>query len=81
MNKIEQGWSFGEVRDDNMRKNPSLTNFEKLPKSEKKYVVTVAFETLRSVVFVTLIIKPYNLANTNLIIYSNETSQDKLSNT
>ncbi|KAK3094056.1 hypothetical protein FSP39_023525 [Pinctada imbricata] len=48
MQKIEQGWSYGEARDDHLKKNPSLTNFEKVPKSEKKYVVTVAFETLRT---------------------------------
>lgn len=47
MSKIEQGWKFGEIRDDQRKTNPSLTNFEKLPKSEKKYVVTVAYETLR----------------------------------
>ena len=48
MNKIEQGWMFGDVRDDELRRNPSLNNFEKLPISEKKYVITVAFETLRT---------------------------------
>ncbi|KAL4238125.1 Ryanodine receptor 2 [Mactra antiquata] len=48
MNKIEQGWSWGESRDDMHRKNPSLTSFEKLPISEKKYVITVSFETLRT---------------------------------
>ncbi|XP_069116591.1 ryanodine receptor-like isoform X2 [Argopecten irradians] len=48
MNKIEQGWSYGEVRDDHQKMNPSLTNFERLPMSEKKYVITVAFETLRT---------------------------------
>ncbi|XP_048731868.2 ryanodine receptor-like isoform X6 [Ostrea edulis] len=48
MSKIEQGWKYGEIRDDQKKTNPSLTNFEKLPKSEKKYVVTVAYETLRT---------------------------------
>ncbi|KAH3855014.1 hypothetical protein DPMN_097574, partial [Dreissena polymorpha] len=48
MNKIDQGWSWGEIREDTRKKNPSLTSFEKLPMSEKKYVVTVAFETLRT---------------------------------
>ncbi|XP_041353187.1 ryanodine receptor-like isoform X2 [Gigantopelta aegis] len=48
MNKIEQGWSYGEVRDPDRKKNPSLTQFEKVPMSEKKYVITVAFETLRT---------------------------------
>ena len=47
MNKIDQGWSWGETRDDRNRRNPSLTSFEKIPHSEKKYVVTVSFETLR----------------------------------
>lgn len=51
MSKIEQGWKFGEIRDDQRKTNPSLTNFEKLPKSEKKYVVTVAYETLRQEFF------------------------------
>lgn len=45
--KIEQGWSYGEVRDDPRKKNPSINNFEKVPMTEKKYVITVSFETLR----------------------------------
>ncbi|KAL3874970.1 hypothetical protein ACJMK2_037916, partial [Sinanodonta woodiana] len=48
MNKIEQGWTYGETRDDARKKNPSLTNFDRLPLSEKKYVITVAYETLRT---------------------------------
>lgn len=60
MSKIEQGWKFGEIRDDQRKTNPSLTNFEKLPKSEKKYVVTVAYETLRQE-YVTLIFKHCNI--------------------
>ncbi|KAK3736855.1 hypothetical protein RRG08_000604 [Elysia crispata] len=48
MNKIDQGWSFGEARDPERRINPSLNSFEKLPISEKKYIITVAFETLRT---------------------------------
>ncbi|XP_052768471.1 ryanodine receptor 2-like isoform X9 [Mya arenaria] len=48
MNKIDQGWSWGEIRDDPRKKNPSITSFEKLPMSEKKYVITVSFETLRT---------------------------------
>ncbi|KAJ8309071.1 hypothetical protein KUTeg_013945 [Tegillarca granosa] len=48
MGKMEQGWSYGEVRDNQRKQNPSLTSFEKVPMSEKKYVITVAFETLRT---------------------------------
>ncbi|BFZ07812.1 hypothetical protein BsWGS_10847 [Bradybaena similaris] len=48
MNKIDQGWSFGENRDTDRKINPSINSFEKLPISEKKYIITVAFETLRT---------------------------------
>ena len=45
-------WSYLEPvdfqnRDHQRKKNPSLTNFERLPMTEKKYVITVAYETLR----------------------------------
>ncbi|ESO90186.1 hypothetical protein LOTGIDRAFT_123762 [Lottia gigantea] len=50
MSKIEQGWSYGEERNPTNKKNPSLTAFERLPMSEKKYVITVAFETLRTLI-------------------------------
>lgn len=46
--KIDQGWSYGETRDHQRKKNPSLTNFERLPITEKKYVITLAYETLRT---------------------------------
>ncbi|XP_025103910.1 ryanodine receptor-like isoform X4 [Pomacea canaliculata] len=46
--KVDQGWSYGETRDVQHKKNPSLTSFERLPVTEKKYVITVAFETLRT---------------------------------
>nr|KAG5704413.1 hypothetical protein BaRGS_024268 [Batillaria attramentaria] len=48
MAKIDQGWTFGETRDHQRKKNPSLTNFERLPMTEKKYVITLAYETLRT---------------------------------
>ncbi|XP_052827801.1 ryanodine receptor isoform X7 [Octopus bimaculoides] len=48
MNKIEQAWTYGEVRDDARKKHPCLCTFEQLPMSEKKYDITLAFETLRT---------------------------------
>ncbi|XP_055878934.1 ryanodine receptor 2-like isoform X5 [Biomphalaria glabrata] len=48
MNKIDQGWSFGESRDPERKINPSINSLDKLPISEKKYIITVAFETLRT---------------------------------
>ncbi|XP_070180339.1 ryanodine receptor-like isoform X4 [Littorina saxatilis] len=46
--KIDQGWTYGDAREPQQKKNPSLTNFERLPMTEKKYVITVAYETLRT---------------------------------
>lgn len=48
MNKVDQGWTYGEVRDDTRKKHPCLCTFEQLPISEKKYDITLAFETLRT---------------------------------
>ena len=48
MNKIDQGWQFGERREDSRRKHPCLTTFERLPSSERQYDLTLAYETLRT---------------------------------
>lgn len=48
MNKIERGWSYGEVRNDETLEHPCLTTFERLPASERMYDITLAFETLRT---------------------------------
>lgn len=61
LGKIEQGWSFGEYRDDVNKKHPCLTTFERLPASERQYDITVAFETLR-----TLLALGYHISIENL---------------
>lgn len=50
MNKIDSGWSFGEIRDDMSYKHPCLTSFERLPATEKKYDTTLALSTLKTIV-------------------------------
>lgn len=47
MSKIEQGWSFGESRDERTRRHPYLVPFDKLPRTEKQYNLALAHETLR----------------------------------
>lgn len=47
MNKIEQGWTYSERRDDLRLHHPCLTSFEKLPPSEKRYDATLALQTLK----------------------------------
>ena len=39
--------NFVQTRDSKQKLNPSLTSFEQLPLSEKKYIITLAFEALR----------------------------------
>ncbi|WAR19518.1 RYR-like protein [Mya arenaria] len=48
MNKIDQGWSWGEIRDDPRKKNPSITSFEKLPITLLALGYHVSMETKES---------------------------------
>ncbi|KAL3320659.1 Ryanodine receptor 3 [Cichlidogyrus casuarinus] len=50
MRKIEQGWQYCEKRDDARKLHPCLTNFSHLPSSERQYDITLAYETLRTIV-------------------------------
>ncbi|KTF91196.1 hypothetical protein cypCar_00000226 [Cyprinus carpio] len=46
MNKIELGWMYGKIRDDNKRQHPCLVDFSKLPETEKNYNLQMSTETL-----------------------------------
>ncbi|XP_030130383.4 ryanodine receptor 3 isoform X12 [Taeniopygia guttata] len=48
MNKIELGWTYGKVRDDNKRHHPCLVEFSKLPETEKNYNLQMSTETLKT---------------------------------
>ncbi|KAM9788015.1 ryanodine receptor 3-like isoform 2-T2 [Syngnathus typhle] len=48
MNKIELGWSYGKIRDDNKRQHPCLVDFSKLPETEKNYNLQTSTETLKT---------------------------------
>ncbi|KAF7261042.1 hypothetical protein EG68_01789 [Paragonimus skrjabini miyazakii] len=50
MRKIDQGWRYGERRDDQQKLHPCLTTFNKLPNQDRQYNVTLAYETLRTIV-------------------------------
>jgi ryanodine receptor 2 len=47
VSKIENGWLFGERRDDEMLLHPCLTQFQNLPQAEKRYNIQLAIQTLR----------------------------------
>ena len=45
--RIEQGWSYGEKRDDVNRLHPCLLPYEELPEFEKKFDRNTAIDTLK----------------------------------
>lgn len=45
--RIEEGWKFGEYRDDQKKETPDLVEYSRLPESEKEYDRAMALNTLR----------------------------------
>lgn len=45
--RIEQGWSYGEQRNDVMKHHPCLVPYESLPDSEREYDRNTALQTLK----------------------------------
>lgn len=48
--RINEGWTYGKVRDDAKKTNPTLVPYEKLPDSEKEYDRNTAMGTLKLIV-------------------------------
>ncbi len=48
--RIEQGWTYGEVRDDAKKTTPCLVEYSSLPESEKEYDRKTALETLKLII-------------------------------
>ena len=46
-NRMNEGWTYGPVRDDVNKKHPCLVHYEDLPESEKEYDRSTAQETLK----------------------------------
>ncbi len=47
LQRINQGWTYGEMRDDAGKKHPCLVPYADLPESEKEYDRKTALETLK----------------------------------
>ena len=45
--RMEQGWTYGEERNDTLRKHPCLIPYEELPEVEKAYDRDTALGTLK----------------------------------
>lgn len=48
--RISEGWTYGDVRNDELKTTPCLVPYDKLPESEKEYDRNTAMETLRMII-------------------------------
>lgn len=48
--RIEQGWTYGSVRDDAKKETPCLVPYSELPESEKEYDRNTAMETVKLII-------------------------------
>ena len=49
-NRISEGWSYGSVRNDEIKQHPCLIPYENLTEVEKDYDRNTAIETLKLIV-------------------------------
>lgn len=47
--RIRQGWTYGEKRNDEKKEHPCLVAYEELPEEEKDYDRNTAAETLKMI--------------------------------
>lgn len=48
--RINQGWTYGPVRDDAKKQTPCLVPYNELPESEKEYDRNTALETVKLII-------------------------------
>ena len=48
-NRIAEGWTYGKKRSDELKQNPCLVPYGKLPESEKEYDRATVIATLKSI--------------------------------
>ena len=49
-NRMNEGWTYGPVRDDQKRQTPCLIPYEQLPEEEKAYDRNTALGTLKLII-------------------------------
>ena len=49
-NRIEEGWQYGEERNDNLKLHPCLIPYYELSESEKEYDRNISMETIKLVI-------------------------------
>lgn len=48
--RIQEGWTYGEKRNDNLKKHPCLVPYEELSEEEKEYDRRTSMETLKLII-------------------------------
>lgn len=48
--RLEQGWTYGKERNDELKTTPCLVPYSELPESEKEYDRNTALETLKLII-------------------------------
>ena len=46
-NRMEEGWTYGPVRDDTKKETPCMVAYDELPESEKEYDRATSQKTLK----------------------------------
>lgn len=47
--RLDQGWKYGEKRDDDRKLHPCLVHYDELPEEEKDYDRNTALQTLKAI--------------------------------
>ena len=48
--RLQQGWTYGPVRNDEAKETPCLVPYNELPESEKEYDRNTALETVKLII-------------------------------
>lgn len=57
-NRLNEGWSYGSVRNDALKQHPCLVPYEELPENEKEYDRATSRETLKLILKLGFTITP-----------------------
>ena len=50
LQRINEGWTYGEKKNSDLKQTPLLVPYEELPESEKEYDRNTAYETLKLII-------------------------------
>ena len=57
-NRIQQGWTYGEQRNDELKTHPCLVPYDELPEEEKEYDRNTSIGTLKLIMKLGFTIQP-----------------------